>query len=44
MLHGCFPRADGAAKPPRPGFNLFSKAQDVQHGREAAAEGGKQYT
>jgi len=31
-------------KPPRPGFNLFSKAQDVQLGREAAAEVEKQYT
>ncbi|MEN6605266.1 MAG: M48 family metallopeptidase [Bryobacteraceae bacterium] len=31
-------------KPPRPGFNLFSKDQDVQLGREAATEVEKQYT
>lgn len=31
-------------RPPRPGFNLFSKAQDVQLGREAAAEIEKQST
>ncbi len=31
-------------RPPRPGFNLFSKAQDVQLGREAATEIEKQTT
>ena len=30
-------------KDPKPGFNLFSKAQDVQLGKEAAAEIEKQY-
>lgn len=31
-------------RPPRPGFNLFSKEQDVKLGREAAAEIEKQLT
>jgi len=36
--------AAGARKMPKPGWNLFSKQQDVQLGREAAAEIEKQLT
>ncbi|HNY39193.1 MAG TPA: M48 family metallopeptidase [Bryobacteraceae bacterium] len=36
--------AAGARKLPKPGWNLFSKDQDVQLGREAAAEIEKQMT
>lgn len=31
-------------KPPKPGFNIFSKQQDIQLGREAAAEVERKYT
>ena len=34
--------AAGARKLPKPGWNLFKKDQDVQLGREAAAEMEKQ--
>ncbi len=34
----------GEIKEPKPGWNLFSKDQDIQLGREAAAEVEKQYT
>ena len=30
-------------RPPKPGFNLFSKEQDVALGKEAAAEVEKQF-
>ena len=30
-------------KPPKPGFNLFSKEQDIQLGKEAAAQVEKEY-
>lgn len=35
--------ATAQVKPPKPGMNLFSKQQDVQLGKEAAAEVEKQY-
>lgn len=38
------PVADTKIKEPKPGWNLFSKEQDVQLGREAAAEIEKQVT
>jgi predicted Zn-dependent protease len=33
----------GQIRPPKPGFNLFSKEQDVQLGKEAAAQVEKQF-
>lgn len=41
ILAGCATRQPGT--PPAPGFNLYSRQQDVELGREAAAQVRKQY-
>ena len=39
----CFGQGQGKINPPKPGWNLFSKDQDIQLGKEAAAQVEKQY-
>lgn len=41
LVSGCF--GQGKINPPKPGWNLFSKEQDIQLGKEAALQVEKQY-
>ena len=41
LMSGCY--GQGKISPPKPGWNLFSKDQDIQLGKEAATQVEKQY-